>query len=753
MPSQMTVHRSPAQRRRLGRIVLTIGLAVASCRGNQIAEERGGIPDRELAYRERFDGTPIVLRGSVEDVEHQPLEGARISIADQQTTTDARGMYEFRGLSRRFRLITIDASGYRLERLPVQLHQPLTIQALNLDPVLITIPRVGEARVLFAGDASLGRRFMTPSGDIPFDRLPEANPDAIIPSDQAGPAASRVVSEMVPIFELADYRSLNLETVVTDTPDTPYQGKSYVFYTLPESLQALDTLGIGFVSLGNNHMYDYLEQGVSDTIRHVASRGIGLAGAGLTPAQAFEPYRVSIGGLPYSMVSATSVTGDQYDTLFVVSDEQGGAASAWNTELFAETIASEVATGRYPIVHLHAGAEYTELPVESSHQLMQLSVESGASMVVAHHPHVPEGFEWYGDRLIAHSLGNFVFDQDRLETMLTQVLRADISGNSVENGRSIPTYIENFRPRPFGGDLANIHLRQIASVSTPYGALVFPYLSQGWVVRPGEAQVIEEKIEVSVEIDDTGFAIVDLRGLADSQGSLSSIEVDSLGVVARVGRDILRFGDMENIGLDEDSVEYSPWYYTNSASFPCVHEVYRGATALCLCRSWDSGGDAVISIRNRVRVRGHAENQPQKDLTLLAYTQGENAGPVSIEIRYYASEGSMEFGSETIWDGKRGSWDWTPLAADLNMPADDPESPTSRTRNPRALRIFVRLGSPKRGEGYFRIDDVAFLSWEESVAVDGSEVLSVPHSRDFIRFEGPPGPLVAHLGMKVLRPL
>ena len=50
-------------------------------------------------------------------------------------------------------------------------------------------------------------------------------------------------------------------------------------------------------------------------------------------------------------------------------------------------------------------------------------------------PHVLQGFEWYKGRLIAYSLGNFVFDQDFLSTFPSVILRTIFEGDRMIDAR------------------------------------------------------------------------------------------------------------------------------------------------------------------------------------------------------------------------------------------------------------------------------------------------------------------------------
>lgn len=87
------------------------------------------------------------------------------------------------------------------------------------------------------------------------------------------------MSFVQPLLGTADYRALNLETPVTARPRTPHPTKDFVFFSLPESLGALTEAGIDYVGLGNNHVYDYLDDGLADTLRHVEAARLGRSGA------------------------------------------------------------------------------------------------------------------------------------------------------------------------------------------------------------------------------------------------------------------------------------------------------------------------------------------------------------------------------------------------------------------------------------------------------------------------------------------
>jgi poly-gamma-glutamate synthesis protein (capsule biosynthesis protein) len=62
------------------------------------------------------------------------------------------------------------------------------------------------------------------------------------------------------------------------------------------------------------------------------------------------------------------------------------------------------------VVSCHWGIEYVDTPSSGVRSLARKFVDSGASLVIGHHPHVVQGIERYKNSLIFYSLGNFLFD-------------------------------------------------------------------------------------------------------------------------------------------------------------------------------------------------------------------------------------------------------------------------------------------------------------------------------------------------------
>ena len=85
------------------------------------------------------------------------------------------------------------------------------------------------------------------------------------------------------------------------------------------------------------------------------------------------------------------------------------------------------------IVSFHWGEEYQNQPNKEQRYFAQLAIDSGADLVIGHHPHVVQPVEKYKNSWIAYSLGNFVFDQSFSEkTMKGFLLEVIIENKKIK---------------------------------------------------------------------------------------------------------------------------------------------------------------------------------------------------------------------------------------------------------------------------------------------------------------------------------
>lgn len=203
----------------------------------------------------------------------------------------------------------------------------------------------------------------------------------------------------------ADYAVLNLETSVTEAADKD-RNQRFNFKSEAGSLDGIKHAGFDMVSLGNNHVLDYKEKGLRDTLKNVEKAGLRHVGAGLDEEEAYRFETVRLNG---ATVKIGAVTRFMPTTAWKATDKKPGVASAYEPEKILKAIRAASKEADYVLVFIHWGVENTTSPQPWQRKLAADMLDAGASAVVGSHPHVLQGFEFHKGKPIAYSIGNFLF--------------------------------------------------------------------------------------------------------------------------------------------------------------------------------------------------------------------------------------------------------------------------------------------------------------------------------------------------------
>ncbi|MEH7308694.1 CapA family protein [Neobacillus drentensis] len=190
------------------------------------------------------------------------------------------------------------------------------------------------------------------------------------------------------IFLNDDFTTVNLETTLTNA--TKKAVKTFRFKGDPSYAEILKLGGIEAVNLANNHIHDYLDKGYQDTITSLKNQNIGYFGYDHKYITTVKDTK--IGALGYEGWSDTSEIRSQ-----VANDIK---------ELRAQG-------AQIILVHYHWGSERHYVPDSSQKSLARFTIDSGADLILGHHPHVVQGIEEYKGKFIVYSLGNFMFGGNR----------------------------------------------------------------------------------------------------------------------------------------------------------------------------------------------------------------------------------------------------------------------------------------------------------------------------------------------------
>jgi len=276
-----------------------------------------------------------------------------------------------------------------------------------------------------------------------------------------GPAYPFV--NVLPVLRQAHVVIGNLESPVS-TRGTAVANKTFTLRVMPIAVEALKAAGIRVVTLANNHILDFGPQALQDTLTLLNENGILHAGAGMDLNDAREPALLKVGERTIAFLSY-SLT---FPVEFYASAGRPGTAPGYK-EFVKKDIQKARSQADLVVVSFHWGAELMTSAKDYQQALGRLSVNWGADLVLGHHPHILQELEIYHGRLIAYSLGNFVFGSESDRTNSSIILLCTFKGKSLVRIEAVPLDVNNYRvayqPRVLAGSKADGVLAEINAAS------------------------------------------------------------------------------------------------------------------------------------------------------------------------------------------------------------------------------------------------------------------------------------------------
>lgn len=218
------------------------------------------------------------------------------------------------------------------------------------------------------------------------------------------------------------------------------EDKQFTFRIDPKYVQVFTDMMIDAVTLGNNHVLDYGIQALQDTFTTLQGAKIQYVGAGNNLKESRETRYFNIDEKTIAVLGASRVipfshwnAGENKPGLFTTYDP---------TALIAEIKAAKTQSD-YVIVYVHWGLERKNHPEEYQRNMGKQYIDAGADLVVGSHSHVLQGVEYYKDKPIIYSLGNFMFYNSIPQTALLKVtlqeenVKVEFLPAKAENGKTL----------------------------------------------------------------------------------------------------------------------------------------------------------------------------------------------------------------------------------------------------------------------------------------------------------------------------
>ena len=229
--------------------------------------------------------------------------------------------------------------------------------------------------------------------------------------------------ELMTIMQEADLMCLNNEFTYS-TNGSPLKGKAYTFRANPNRVAVLKEMGVDVAQLANNHVYDYGKQAMLDTFTTLEEAGIKYFGAGRNLDEAMAPLYFELDGKTVALVGASRA--EKYKMTPQATEDSPGILRCYDTKLFLQAIKEADANADFVIAVVHWGTEYSTKLQDVQLTTGKEYLDAGADAIIGGHSHCLQGMEYYDNKPIIYSLGNFWFNRRTLDTMLVQL---HFSGN------------------------------------------------------------------------------------------------------------------------------------------------------------------------------------------------------------------------------------------------------------------------------------------------------------------------------------
>ena len=248
---------------------------------------------------------------------------------------------------------------------------------------------------------------------------------------------SSIFQDVLPIVHSVDYSIVNYESPVVLDTYSPLKKFGPSLCSTPRGIEAVKYAGFNMVTLANNHIMDFGEAGLRDTLLVCKKNNVDYVGVGGDLCTASEIFYKVIDGNTLAIINCCE------HEFSIVTESTAGANPLDPIHQYS-AIQEAKKNADYVLVIVHGGHELYQLPSLRMVDTYRFFIDAGADAVVNHHQHCFSGFEFYNNKPIVYGIGNFCFDAECRNSIWNEGYLAILSFEK-ENGIGLDVvpYIQN----------------------------------------------------------------------------------------------------------------------------------------------------------------------------------------------------------------------------------------------------------------------------------------------------------------------
>ena len=325
----------------------------------------------------------------------------------------------------------------------------------------------GSVTIFLGGDVMTGRGI---DQVLPRPSRPQLHEDYIRSAldyvelaERAHGRISRPVSvsymwgDLLPDLETRapDLRVVNLETSVTTSEDALPKGINYRMH--PANVPCLAAAKLDCCVLANNHVLDWGNAGLGETLEALAAAKIATTGAGRSAEDAGRPAVLEPSAKGRVLVFGFGMPSSGIPHDWAARENRPGVnllpdSSPQSVSRALEQIQRWRRPGDRIVASIHWGGNWGYDVPRDQRELAHRLIDGGVDVVHGHSSHHPKGIEVHGGRLVLHGCGDLLNDYEgiagreefRGELVLAYLAALDPSGK-LERLDLLPYRIRRFR--------------------------------------------------------------------------------------------------------------------------------------------------------------------------------------------------------------------------------------------------------------------------------------------------------------------